>query len=149
MSLTHYSPVLLSIPPENMRKPKGFLYPLKTENLKVFMGYRKETPGCNGFINNIHYKNQEHVLNWNIAWWHKNIVEYTQQTFCHTTFFFGCRKLWVFWTENHFLILLIIKNVDLFTHFMTVSFYTPWKQKTRGLLMFSGGKERDQWHVMG
>ena len=30
-----------------------------------------------------------------------------------------------------------------------VSFYTPWKQKTRGFLMFSGGVERDHWYEMG
>ena len=33
------------------------------------------------------------------------------------------------------------------THFMPlISFDTPWKQKTRGFLMFSGGIKRDQLH---
>ena len=28
-------------------------------------------------------------------------------------------------------------------------FYTPWKQKTYGLLVFSGGIEKDQCHEIG
>ena len=37
----------------------------------------------------------------------------------------------------------------LLTHCMLlVSFYTPWKQKTKGFLIFSGGIERKQ-HKMG
>ena len=32
---------------------------------------------------------------------------------------------------------------------LVISFDTPWKQKTRGFLMFSGGIKRDQWHEMG
>ena len=37
------------------------------------------------------------------------------------------------------------------THFMPLfSFYTPCRhQKTRRLLTFAGGIERDQWHEMG
>ena len=36
------------------------------------------------------------------------------------------------------------------THFIPLmSFYTPWKQKIRGSLMFSEAVERDQWHEMG
>ena len=30
-----------------------------------------------------------------------------------------------------------------------ISFYTPWKQKTRGFLMFPGGAESEQWYEMG
>ena len=33
---------------------------------------------------------------------------------------------------------------------LLVSFNTPWKLRKRsGFLMFSGGIERDQWHVKG
>ena len=36
------------------------------------------------------------------------------------------------------------------THFMSISFVTPWKHpKTSGFLMFSGGIKRGQWHEMG
>ena len=42
--LTHYTPF-------------AFLYPLKKlENLKVFMGYRKATSGCNGLNSLDHAK---------------------------------------------------------------------------------------------
>ena len=45
-----------------------------------------------------------------------------------------------------------IKNiwVAILIHFIPlVSFYTPWKhQKTIDFLMFSWGKEKDQWHKM-
>ena len=35
-----------------LQRGATFLYPLKTlENLKVFRGYRKATPGCNGLNN--------------------------------------------------------------------------------------------------
>ena len=47
--------------------------------------------------------------------------------------------------------LLITERFSLFavfTHFIPlVSFFTP--KKTGGFLMFSGGKEGDQWHEMG
>ena len=41
-------------------------------------------------------------------------------------------------------------NIKKITYFMLlVSFYTPWKhQKTTGFLMFLGGIERNQWHIM-
>lgn len=29
-----------------------------------------------------------------------------------------------------------------------ISFYTPWKQKTRGFVMFLGAIQRDWWHEM-
>ena len=48
----------------------------------------------------------------------------------------------------------IFKHISSFyvlTYFMLlVSSYTPWKhQNTFGVLMFSGGKERDNGHEMG
>ena len=45
----------------------------------------------------------------------------------------------------------MIIDTTVQTHVMPmISYYTPWKhQKTRAFLMFSGGKERKQWHKMG
>ena len=42
-----------------------------------------------------------------------------------------------------------VKKSSSSAHYMpSVSFYIPWKQKTSdGYLMFSGGIERDEWHM--
>ena len=43
-----------------------------------------------------------------------------------------------------FCIVLVSKGKPSFTHFKPpVSFYTPWKRKTFGFMMFLGGIERD------
>ena len=42
-------------------------------------------------------------------------------------------------------------NINIFylTHFKPMfHFYTPWKQKTGGFLMFSGGIEVEHWLKM-
>ena len=43
MVLTHYSPVLLSIPPENIRKPKSFLMDRKRQGEWNELGVKSPT----------------------------------------------------------------------------------------------------------
>ena len=51
--------------------------------------------------------------------------------------------------SKHFLSTHCAWNISYLTHFMPLaSVDTPWKQKTKGFLIFSGGIERDHWHEM-